>query len=468
MLIKGEKYACEACVRGHRVTNCQHSDRPLQHINKKGRPVSQCQHCRTLRKSRSAHVRCECGEKGHSKGACTHDGESHADNCCCSHGGRCSCSLKKEHLDPVPESDSDESSLASLPVPEIRRPRAQTEGGLTIFTNGHHKPVKHNNMAHKCGTPYSLPRAHSIHGSSPSGLANRSVDNLPHTNTIDALHSESHIKDSIVSAQKEQRMVKSEHGSPHVKPASNFEQLNGFLPPLEIAASLPGDYTFLQNYDNFTSIADHDQPLFSAGLLSAASVDWSHYDGLDFNNDGFATSSYSQAASFNGFDFNGLEQPALTTTSTSGEISEVEDFPAYETAAARPSLLNNQYGSDFDVSDLNGETDGYRLSTASSYIRLPQAQLLATNSSDTNDMDSFLKSVGPVDGFTNQGMPVVSFDAEIGKSAQISTDLEDNNTFLGLSADEDNDVFWMNDYTSNTISINPPPSETYGENVWVQ
>lgn len=25
MLIDGEKYACEACVRGHRVSNCQHS-----------------------------------------------------------------------------------------------------------------------------------------------------------------------------------------------------------------------------------------------------------------------------------------------------------------------------------------------------------------------------------------------------------------------------------------------------------
>lgn len=37
MLIKGEKWACEACVRGHRVSNCQHADRPLQHINKKVR-----------------------------------------------------------------------------------------------------------------------------------------------------------------------------------------------------------------------------------------------------------------------------------------------------------------------------------------------------------------------------------------------------------------------------------------------
>lgn len=35
MLLKGEKYACEACVRGHRVTSCLHANRPLQHINKK-------------------------------------------------------------------------------------------------------------------------------------------------------------------------------------------------------------------------------------------------------------------------------------------------------------------------------------------------------------------------------------------------------------------------------------------------
>ena len=25
MLIDGEKYACDACVRGHRVSNCQHN-----------------------------------------------------------------------------------------------------------------------------------------------------------------------------------------------------------------------------------------------------------------------------------------------------------------------------------------------------------------------------------------------------------------------------------------------------------
>lgn len=28
MLIDGEKYACEACVRGHRVSNCNHYGKP--------------------------------------------------------------------------------------------------------------------------------------------------------------------------------------------------------------------------------------------------------------------------------------------------------------------------------------------------------------------------------------------------------------------------------------------------------
>jgi len=27
--------------------------------------VSQCQHCRSMRKSRASHVKCDCGEKTH-------------------------------------------------------------------------------------------------------------------------------------------------------------------------------------------------------------------------------------------------------------------------------------------------------------------------------------------------------------------------------------------------------------------
>jgi len=42
---------------------CTCTDRKLLPIAKKGRPVSQCNHCRSMRKSRSAHVKCDCGER---------------------------------------------------------------------------------------------------------------------------------------------------------------------------------------------------------------------------------------------------------------------------------------------------------------------------------------------------------------------------------------------------------------------
>lgn len=390
-----------------------------------------------------------------------------ADICCCTHGGRCGCALKKEHLDPVPESDSDEGSLPTPPN-ALSRPRAhtlQSEGsGLTVFTNGHHKPPhKHNQMAHKCGLPYVVPRAHSIHGASPGGLANRSVDNLPHISTIDALHSESHIKDSMVSAQQEQRMVKSEHNSP-LFGSINLDQLNGQLAPLDLSSleGYPTDYNFPVDFDGLQAVPDIEQPIFSAGL-SAGSVDWSHYDGLDFNNDNFATSNFSQAPSFTGFDFSSIDQPALTTTSTSGEISEAEDF-----APATSSFITQKYGSDLDTSEL-GDTEGYRLSTASSYMGLPQAQMLASNDVESLDIDEFLKGIATSSNAPNvladaQVLPTTTYD-EVQKFTPRAFD----NTSFQLAQGDDEEGLWMNDFTSN----NPIPytngnSEGHEQNVWAQ
>lgn len=389
-----------------------------------------------------------------------------ADICCCSHGGRCGCALKKEHLDPVPESDSDEGSLTTPPN-ALTRPRAHTAQsessglGLTVFTNGHHKPPhKHNQMAHKCGLPYVVPRAHSIHGASPGGLANRSVDNLPHISTIDALHSESHIKDSMVSAQQEQRMVKSEHNSP-VFGSSNLEQLNGQLPPLDLSNldNYQSDYNYAVEFDGLPVMPDVEQPIFSAGL-SASSVDWSHYDGLDFNNDNFATSNFSQAPSFTGFDFSSIDRPALTTTSTSGEISEVEDF-----APASSTFVTQKYESDLDASDL-GDTDGYRLSTASSYMGLPQAQMLASNDVGSLDIDEFLKgivttSVIPSIPAATQGLPTTTYD-EVQK---FDPGAFDSSFKLG---DED-EALWMNDFAStNIVPYSNSNLEGQDQNIWAQ
>ncbi|EUC65496.1 copper-fist-domain protein, putative, partial [Rhizoctonia solani AG-3 Rhs1AP] len=60
ILIDNQKFACSACINGHRSSSCHHTDRPLFEIKKKGRPVSQCARCRELRKTRSYHSKCLC------------------------------------------------------------------------------------------------------------------------------------------------------------------------------------------------------------------------------------------------------------------------------------------------------------------------------------------------------------------------------------------------------------------------
>ncbi|PWN32288.1 uncharacterized protein FA14DRAFT_162456 [Meira miltonrushii] len=62
VLINGRKFACEACIRGHRASNCSHTGRKLQLVRKKGRPSSQCDVCRSKRANGSFHGRCDCGE----------------------------------------------------------------------------------------------------------------------------------------------------------------------------------------------------------------------------------------------------------------------------------------------------------------------------------------------------------------------------------------------------------------------
>ncbi|KAK5995207.1 hypothetical protein PT974_03605 [Cladobotryum mycophilum] len=307
-----------------------------------------------MRKSRAAHIKCDCGEK---TSKCAHlqptveghRGELEATNillmpsakfpnhasftetCCCNHGGRCTCAGKKDSpLGTVPESDSDDArNQAGVAAPKlpVRRRRAATvhssdPGGLSFDQHGHHKPSsKHNRAAQKCG-PYQLNRVNSANSAGSFGT---SSDNLLFGTRIDT---------SRGCGTREQRQVKSETASPLMS-SSSFSQLsNANLPPLDLSQL---DYpSYNPNFDLFNSNtnalpSDSDAPLFSAGL-STRSVDWSCYDLGDSNGESFTPSSYSQAGtqSFNGMlDFgSGSEQlPHLAnTTSNSGDVSEVEDF----------------------------------------------------------------------------------------------------------------------------------------------
>ncbi|CAJ2504700.1 Uu.00g120940.m01.CDS01 [Anthostomella pinea] len=369
MLIDGEKWACEACVRGHRVSNCQHSDRPLQHINKKGRPVSQCHHCRSMRKSRSSHIKCDCGEKTHKCAHLQQTLEGHKESCCCNHGGRCSCSHRKEpSLDTVPESESDlESSYPAKPKPISRRRRANTghsEPILSFDENGHHKPAhKPTKASQKCG-PYTLSRGSSMHSmsSASSSLGIPSADGLAQRGKTGA---RSRTATASSGSERETRMTESPQASPSMEGDSTFQQLNGQLPPLDLSGIQYPEYS--PAFDLFGVLSDHEAPMFSAGL-SAASVDWTQYDGLELKGEDFAPSSFGQAQSYKGFDLAGSVEPTLT--SNSGDVSETEDWA--------PTFGNAQL-------------EGFRSGPASGYLDLSQNQTTMLTSADlgTLDFDQF-------------------------------------------------------------------------------
>lgn len=168
-------------------------------------------------------------------------------------------------------------------------------------------------MASKVG-PYQLNRVNSANsaGSLGAGADRESLGSR-----------------SRAGSSREQRRVKSETASPLMSTGS-FGQ--GNLPPLDLSNIDYPQYMANNSFDLFGSgVGEQDAPIYSAGL-SAPSVDWNNFDWPEAKGDNFAPSSYSQAGtqSYNGlFDFgSGSEQlPHLAnTTSTSGDVSEVEDF----------------------------------------------------------------------------------------------------------------------------------------------
>ncbi|KAL8907125.1 MAG: hypothetical protein Q9171_005992 [Xanthocarpia ochracea] len=400
MLIDGEKWACEACVRGHRVSNCQHHDRPLTHINKKGRPVSQCPHCRGLRKARASHVKCECGEKPHSKEECVDVGSQSAHGepnaveaslsnslsdgktCCCTHGSRCTCALKKEYLDAVPETGLPKASPTSLLGRKPRLQATNSETSLTHFTNGHHKPVhKHNDAHNKHGTPYKIPIPHSISGN--HDVARNSSDSLPLSKTLD--YTPSPLHDSITSAQQDVRQVKSEHGSPKPKAVPRFSGLESPLPPLDLsypayldAVGSPLPDEFLTDcfpdkpYDPY--LTPHDDPPVMSPTLSMPAVDWT---ALDLG----TSASYSQPPSYASFERS--LGPAALSSSSSGGISDLDEY------MPRMAPTNPLHGHGEIPHSAPGNCN--RQDTGSSFLSQPASDLLSCSASPNSpDMEEYI------------------------------------------------------------------------------
>lgn len=375
MIIDGVKWACDACIRGHRVSGCTHSDRELKQIAKKGRPVSQCPHCRHLRKSRSAHVKCDCGEK-HGKeqaakkagaGACcastnSDKGETKSTHTCtCCHGGRCTCALKKEapSLDTVPEFPQTRERKSSIGRPRLQS--TQSESSLTTFANGHHKPTHKNH--------------HGVHGVSPYTIAGH-ADHHRHS------FLEEDVPPPVTSRHRRMKSVSDKSSIDLISLSRAYTTGNPLLsldhtsleltprqplavrqPPSRLHPNLSvntnqSQFNLHESFSqDFLQSADSDAHQFSAGLQPSAG--WPSFQSFDLD-----------------FPYPGL------TSSSSGDENDELSLQAADLAQS----LTSTGPLPSEASDLGD--DSYRLSAASSFIGLPQ--LLGGNRLDEYNMERYL------------------------------------------------------------------------------
>lgn len=390
MLIDGEKWACDACIRGHRVSSCQHTDRPLSHINRKGRPVSQCPHCRGLRKARANHVKCECGAKPHSKADCkkkepkkdskSADEAAKSKQCCCSHGGRCTCSGKRDSALPaVPETGPVPSTKPTLPA--LKTPLNPLKPDVSGSPYRHKTRKEASRHSH----PYSIPRSHTIH--SFSDQHNHSTDSLPLPGTAPD-PSPSPFHNPGPTDPLPLRRAVSEHGSP-----MPFDDLGPQVPPIDMPyqfsqTASPASMSFAPQSTGSAYNSDIDS-LFEPANLSGP-VDWSTFDIC--SPDAVTTSAFSQPASFTSYDFNNFTHPGLSR-SNSGEMSETGDISPIAGISMPPGTQFQGY----DVGSLPEFSDAEPFSFAPPSACLPDMQppLIASTNADALDLDFFGSLPGP-------------------------------------------------------------------------
>ncbi|KIW78385.1 hypothetical protein Z517_08220 [Fonsecaea pedrosoi CBS 271.37] len=351
--------------------------------------------------------------------------------CCCQHGSRCNCALKKDHLDPVPEDIS--QLLQPKDHAKHRHNMNSHDPKTTIFTNGHHKPVHKFNDAHnQLGAPYKIPsRSNSLHGHRE--IAQRSTDSLPLTKFAKPFH-ESPLHNSISEAmQVVERRVKSEHNSPVLGPtrmagtssiqdfkipnfdprAYAYSPFGTDTPPTQ-PNSLPNsqnpslqDLTLPERFPEnwfmtFEQAHDYEPPPW-ARFTEGSSTDWNNIN-LDGSNGLYSlkkeNSPYmlSQQIAFQASELTS-QINRVGITSSSEEPSEVEDQSPPSVAnpwgADRAVGTDRQTGLDTfnDYSSVGGDdaSDRFRLSSASSYFGTPQANMLANENIGSLDIDDYLK-----------------------------------------------------------------------------
>lgn len=157
---------------------------------------------------------------------------------------------------------------------------------LTPFANDHQMPLyPETEMAVAGGLSFVVPGIGSNYASQ-SSLTNPSTDDHSSLSTIGTRLSFPHLQGPLANSHQEPNLASltnMEHrphqSHPLIMSSSGLESIEGQLPHFNHwGFENPSDsFNYPLDFDNLASMAEIDQPTFSAGL-SSMSIDWSHYN----------------------------------------------------------------------------------------------------------------------------------------------------------------------------------------------
>ena len=262
--------------------------------------------------------------------------------CCCHHGGTCTCAVLKKET-------GEDDATPPHGKPAVQKPHLETtrsDGSITIFANGHHKPChRKNHAAHESGMPYKMPMSRSQTDPSREA-ARRSVDSL----SLENIAGPSTFAAPPTSApyNPARRLSKSEQTSPRIRAQHTQETCSGGLNDPRLTAIDFSNLDSSQDDLSTQSATNSTFPTFDpmSGLADSSFDPWSALPSGDSttlpNNNPFGVWPTSNDAA-------GVVQPPLTAAS-SGTQSEIDDLPPMEDVYqfGMPSIQEDASGFNFD------------------------------------------------------------------------------------------------------------------------
>lgn len=312
-------------------------------------------------------MKCDCGESEkshHPREKCIHlreaeerakaeQSEDHASDkdpahlaavaeeqgCCCSHGGPCTCAI-------LMKGSEDTAGVPHGPAVKPKLEKTTSDGAITVFTNGHHKPVhRKNHAAHECGMPYKVPAPRPDIQQDLSRAARRSVDNLALESSLTYQGLPTALR-TDVAYPTGRRKSKSEQPSPKIMPIGacsglgdsklatiDFNDLTRSQTNSSVQSTTSTNY--YQTFDPLSGVTDSSFDPWSS-IPSADST------GMQSNN---AFGVWPTLA-----DHSSVSQPALTAAS-SGTQSEIDEIPLMDDLHGYP-MPSIQEDMDNDTTNL--------------------------------------------------------------------------------------------------------------------